>query len=105
MLLDVPCSNSGVFRRRPEARLRLGPDSLKKLRDQQAALLEKALPLLAPGGTLVYSTCSLEPEENREVLAEFLERHAEIILREDRFVLPRPDSPDGGYMARLESGT
>ncbi|MCZ6602088.1 MAG: methyltransferase domain-containing protein [Planctomycetota bacterium] len=105
VLLDVPCSNSGVFRRRPEARLRLGPDSLKKLRDQQAALLEKALPLLAPGGTLVYSTCSLEPEENREVLAEFLERHAEIILREDRFVLPRPDGPDGGYMARLESGT
>ena len=101
VLVDAPCSNSGVFRRRPEARWRLGPGSIPEHHCHQLRLLELAAPLLAPDGILIYSTCSLEPEENRDVVGEFLRRRDDFLLVTDDLVLPRPDGPDGGYMARL----
>lgn len=64
ILLDVPCSNTGVIRRRPDARWRFNAHRLQTLVHDQRAILANALTLLAPGGILVYSTCSLEPEEN-----------------------------------------
>lgn len=102
ILVDAPCSNSGVLRRRPEARWRLDPESIANHHRQQLLLLEKAAPLLAPDGVLVYSTCSLEPEENRDVVGEFLDRRIGYFLRTDLQVLPLPEGPDGGYMARIE---
>ncbi len=100
ILVDAPCSNTGVLRRRVEARWRLAPADVTTLAALQGALLARALPLLAPGGRLVYSTCSLEREENEDVLAASLaghpERRGEVLFR----AWPREES-DGGFAARL----
>jgi 16S rRNA (cytosine967-C5)-methyltransferase len=72
ILVDVPCSGTGTLARHPEIRWKLHAEDLKDLHDRQARLLGNALPHLAPGGRLVYSTCSLEPEENEFVVREVL---------------------------------
>jgi len=72
ILLDAPCSGTGTLARNPEIRWRLQPQDLAALQEKQKAMLRQALSQLAPGGRLVYSTCSLEPEENEEVLAAAL---------------------------------
>jgi len=72
ILVDVPCSGTGTLARHPEIRWRLRAEDLHELHARQAALLRNALPHLAPGGRLVYSTCSLEPEENELVVQEVL---------------------------------
>lgn len=69
ILCDVPCSGTGTLGRNPEIRLRLRPEELKRQAERQRAILAAALARLAPGGRLVYSTCSLEPEENEAVVA------------------------------------
>ncbi len=68
-LLDVPCSNTGVLSRRPEARHRFGTDQSARLLDVQRSIFELAMTLVRPGGWILYSTCSLEPEENEELVA------------------------------------
>ncbi len=72
ILVDVPCSGTGTLARHPEIRWKLRAEDLRDLHDRQASLLGNALPHLAPGGRLVYSTCSLEPEENEFVVREIL---------------------------------
>jgi 16S rRNA (cytosine967-C5)-methyltransferase len=72
ILVDVPCSGTGTLARHPEIRWKLGAQDLSDLHDRQARLLRNALPQLAAGGRLVYSTCSLEPEENELVVREVL---------------------------------
>ena len=72
ILIDAPCSGTGTLARHPEIRWRLRPEDLPDLHARQTLLLQKALPHLAPGGRLVYSTCSLEPEENEDVIREAL---------------------------------
>ncbi len=72
ILVDVPCSGTGTLARHPEIRWKLCAEDLRDLHDRQASLLGNALPHLAPGGRLVYSTCSLEPEENEFVVREVL---------------------------------
>ena len=69
MLLDAPCSGTGTLRRHPEIRWRLQPAAIATLASAQRELIAAAAELLAPGGCLLYSTCSLEPEENAEVVA------------------------------------
>ena len=81
ILVDAPCSGTGTVRRNPEIKWRLKPEDLPALAAKQTALLENALALLAPGGRLVYSTCSLEPEENEQVVEPFLARHKDLRLR------------------------
>jgi len=100
-LLDVPCSNTGVLRRRVEARWRIAPEDIASLAARQAELLEAAIRMLRTGGVLVYSTCSLEPEENDQAVRAFLSRHGEYRLESEDLVLPAADGPDGGYMARM----
>jgi 16S rRNA (cytosine967-C5)-methyltransferase len=73
ILVDVPCSGTGTFSRHPEIRWKLRAGDLRDLHERQARLLRNALPHLAPGGRLVYSTCSLEPEENEFVVREVLD--------------------------------
>ena len=80
ILLDAPCSNLGVLRRRPEARWNLTPEKTVAMAGQQSELLEKASALLAPNGRLVYATCSAEPEETIHVVNDFLSRHPEFKL-------------------------
>jgi 16S rRNA (cytosine967-C5)-methyltransferase len=101
ILVDAPCSNTGVMPRRVELRWRLRPEEIDRLRTVQLDLLNQASPLLKPGGVLVYSTCSLEPQENRQVVDEFLTGHTEFKLEHDHELLPFVDGVDGAYMARL----
>jgi 16S rRNA (cytosine967-C5)-methyltransferase len=103
ILVDAPCSNTGVMRRRVELRWRVRPEELQRLRVVQLDLLNQAAPLLKPGGVLVYSTCSLEPEENRQVVDEFLGGHAEFKLDHERELLPFVEHVDGAYVANLRN--
>jgi len=75
ILVDAPCSGTGTLARNPEIRWRLRPEDLPALAEKQTALLCHALEQLAPGGRVVYSTCSLEPEENEGVVAAALTAH------------------------------
>lgn len=96
VLLDVPCSNTGVIRRRPDVRLRLREERLEELVRQQGLLLEAASRWVCPGGRLVYSTCSLEAEENDGVVEAFLRRGGEWQLRQWRMSFPPDCGHDGG---------
>ncbi len=101
ILLDVPCSNTGVLGRRVDARWRLTKKSLLELRPVQLAIVQGAVPLLKPGGSLVYSTCSLEPEENEEMVEEILRLFPDLALVEQHLVLPGADGGDGAFAALL----
>ncbi|MDR1569356.1 MAG: 16S rRNA (cytosine(967)-C(5))-methyltransferase RsmB [Oscillospiraceae bacterium] len=80
VLIDAPCSGLGVALDKPDAKYRLTPERLAELINTQRALLSACAPLVKPGGTLVYSTCTLLPEENGEQVREFLEAHPEFSL-------------------------
>lgn len=80
ILVDAPCSGLGVIRRHPDIRWNRSPEDLKRYRKQQLALLSDTAPMLAPGGILVYATCSIEPEENEEVVTTFLKNHPDFSL-------------------------
>ncbi len=106
VLVDAPCSNSGVIARRPEARLRLSAKSVAGLAEQQEQLLEMATMLTKPGGRVVYSTCSIEVEENQQVVQQLLAVKPAWRLEFEQLTLPRwgpqPSAwRDGGYVARL----
>jgi 16S rRNA (cytosine967-C5)-methyltransferase len=101
ILVDAPCSNTGVMRRRVDLRWRIEPEEIARLRQEQLDLLRRAAPRLKPGGILVYSTCSLEPEENQEVIQRFLEEHPHFKLEREREVLPFADNVDGAFVARM----
>jgi 16S rRNA (cytosine967-C5)-methyltransferase len=101
ILIDAPCSNTGVMRRRVELRWRIRREEIQRLREGQMALLVQAAPLLKPGGVLVYSTCSLEAEENGAVVTEFLKGTPSFELESSRELLPFVDEVDGAYVARL----
>jgi 16S rRNA (cytosine967-C5)-methyltransferase len=114
VLLDAPCLGTGTFARHPDARWRVTPEALASLVQLQAELLESTAAVVASGGLLVYSTCSLEPEENQQQVADFLSRHPEF-RREpgdavspsllspegDLMILPQHHGMDGAYGARL----
>jgi 16S rRNA (cytosine967-C5)-methyltransferase len=105
ILVDAPCSNTGVMRRRVDLRWRISAEEILRLRQTQLDLLKLAATKLKPGGVLVYSTCSLEPEENGEVVNEFLRTHAGFKLESERELLPFADNVDGAYVARLKHST
>ncbi len=117
VLLDAPCTGLGTLREHPEIRWRLGPDDFARMARIQAAMIENAAALVAPGGALVYAVCSLAPPEGEGVVNDFLASHREFTL--DRkssaiakptelldsvgFLRTRPDreSRDGFFAARL----
>jgi len=101
ILIDAPCSNTGVMRRRVDLRWRIQPPEIARLSKAQAALLSQAASELKPGGTLVYSTCSLEKEENEQVVRRFLENHPGFKLENERQLLPFLDAVDGAFVANL----
>ena len=89
VLADVPCSGTGTLARNPEIKWRLKPTSLSELHAKQVAILSAALQQLAPGGRAIYSTCSLEPEENEAVIEEVLAADRDITLLDCRGELER----------------
>jgi 16S rRNA (cytosine967-C5)-methyltransferase len=118
VLVDAPCSGTGTFRRRPELRARLRPEDLLPLAARQGILLDRAAALVPEGGVLVYSVCSIEPEEGEGVVRAFLRRHPEFRLDDPGPWLPasagrfagsdgivrtvsEPEALDGFQAARL----
>ena len=113
VVADVPCSGLGIIRKKPDIRYK-NPKELAKLPREQRAILENAASYVRPGGTLIYSTCTVLPEENQEVVTWFLKEHPEFHL--SPFVLPAPIGgcdghltlwpqrwgTDGFYICRLE---
>jgi len=95
ILLDAPCTGTGTLARNPEIKWRLTPANIEELRQTQVQLLQQAMQALAPGGKLVYSTCSLEREENEEVVGAF---PLSMMRR-----IPGRDPGDGFFAAVLES--
>jgi 16S rRNA (cytosine967-C5)-methyltransferase len=102
ILIDAPCSNTGVMRRRVDLRWRISPDEILRLKRTQSDLLQRAATKLKPGGSLVYSTCSLEPAENSEVVKDFLLGHQNFRLETEHQLLPFAEGVDGAYVARLK---
>ena len=102
ILVDVPCSNTGVLGKRPEARWRITPDGMRELARVQANLLGRSLERLAPGGRLLYSTCSIEPDENRVIVDQVLKHFPQANVIEDELFVPgRP--ADGAYQALIDT--
>jgi 16S rRNA (cytosine967-C5)-methyltransferase len=105
ILVDAPCTNTGVMRRRVDVRWRLRPDDFVRMARQQLSILSAVRPFLKPGGSLVYSTCSLESEENEDVMESFLRAHSDFRLTTRAESLPFRDQFDGAFAAKLHQNT
>lgn len=106
ILVDAPCSNTGVLARRPEARYRFSAGRLRSLTALQGRLLDQAAGLAEKHTRIIYSTCSIEPEENEQAVQKFCERHSSWLLAESLLTLPeaaasRVACHDGGFVAEL----
>jgi 16S rRNA (cytosine967-C5)-methyltransferase len=114
VLLDAPCLGTGTFARHPDARWRVTEEALGRLSVDQGHLLDAVLPVVRPGGWLVYATCSLEPEENEEQVNRFLQQHSQfrrdpgealppelLTPAGDLLLLPQRHGVDGAFAARL----
>jgi 16S rRNA (cytosine967-C5)-methyltransferase len=118
VLVDAPCSGLGTLRRNPDARWRILPSDLEGLTTAQGAILASAADVLKPGGTLVYSTCTLLPEENEAIVDDFLRSHPDFrktpksslppavadFIGDEGYMrcLPHLHGTDGFFAARLE---
>lgn len=102
VLVDAPCSNTGVLRRRPDARWNWSEEKLAALVALQSEILDVCASRVEPGGVIVYSTCSNEPEENMSQVEAFLERHPDFSLAESRESVPHESGTDGAFAARRE---
>ncbi len=103
ILLDVPCTGSGVLRRNPDAKLWINSEKLHELQKIQQDILGKYAGYVKPGGLLVYSTCSIFPTENQNQIKEFLSLHGDAWkLISERFCDPRERSWDGFFIATLK---
>ena len=101
ILVDAPCSNTGVIRRRVDVRWRLTDEDFIRMPTQQLALVRRSAARLKRGGTLVYSTCSLEPEENEEVVEAVRRQLPALQLVETRRTVPFVDWVDGAFAAKF----
>jgi 16S rRNA (cytosine967-C5)-methyltransferase len=112
ILIDAPCSATGVIRRHPDIKLHRKAKDVEELIEQQALILTKLWPLLKPGGILIYATCSILPEENAGQVAHFLTTQSDASewpIQDDwgtaqhtgRQILPGQHNMDGFYYARL----
>jgi 16S rRNA (cytosine967-C5)-methyltransferase len=101
VLVDAPCSNTGVLRRRVDLRWRVQPAEIQRLQSAQVELLRQAAKRLKPGGVLIYSTCSLEEEENAEVVRQFLVEHSAFVQDRKRTLMPCVEKVDGAFCAKL----
>jgi len=103
ILIDAPCSNTGVLIKRVDARWRRSPEDIKNLSDIQLRILNNSAKLLKPGGIMVYSTCSIEKEENQEVIEKFLESNKNFVPDKIAPYLPWHIDQDKGYFQILQS--
>jgi 16S rRNA (cytosine967-C5)-methyltransferase len=101
ILVDAPCTNTGVMRRRVDVRWRVRPDDLTRMAKEQFVITRAVIALLKPGGVLVYSTCSLEPEENEQVVRRLLAEMPILRLEAETHSLPFRDGFDGAFAAKF----
>jgi 16S rRNA (cytosine967-C5)-methyltransferase len=103
VLVDAPCSNTGVLARRPEVRYRITREAIQEITKVQRDLLSQAARMLRPGGVLCYSTCSIQPEENQILVQSFLENNPGFNLKKDSLILPSAGEfdHDGSFAAVL----
>jgi 16S rRNA C967 or C1407 C5-methylase (RsmB/RsmF family) len=103
LLIDAPCSGTGTLRRNPAAKWKISPERLAECRADQLRILNDYTPRLKPGGRMVYATCSMEPEENEEVMETFLRNHPEFQrLTPDTHLYPhQSDNRRGHRLVRL----
>ena len=101
IILDVPCSNTGVLRRRVDARWRLTPEQIEELTEIQKTILTNASKCLKATGRLVYSTCSIESDENQDLIYPFAKSH-NLVVTETKQSLPHEDKQDGAFAALLK---
>lgn len=102
ILLDVPCSNTGVLRRRPDARWRFSEKRLKPLVGLQRSILDNTSRFLKPDGLLVYSTCSIEPEENKLLVTGWLNDNRNFKSVKTSFNFPSDNNSDGAFACALK---
>jgi 16S rRNA (cytosine967-C5)-methyltransferase len=115
VLVDAPCTGTGTLRRNPEIRWRISPSDVRELAARQQQILKNAAPMVKRGGRLIYSTCSVEPEENERVVAAFLRGNEEFGAARLRVPLrlqneagtgarmwPQRDGADGFFIAAFE---
>jgi 16S rRNA (cytosine967-C5)-methyltransferase len=101
IFVDAPCSGTGTLGRNPEIKWRLRPEELARFKERQLAILAQAATILEPTGNLLYATCSLEQEENEEVVTEFLRLHPSFALAREIWRLPGREEGDGFYAALI----
>lgn len=102
LLLDVPCSGTGVLRRNPDAKWKLTPAFLDRVRATQAEILDNYCKIVKAGGHMVYATCSIFPSENQAQVRQFLKNHPEFSLSGEQTLFPSAQNTDGFYMALME---
>jgi 16S rRNA (cytosine967-C5)-methyltransferase len=105
ILLDVPCSATGVIRRHPDIKLLRRAEDIPAFAGRQAAMLAALWPLLAPGGRLVYATCSALTAENATVVGAFLERHPDAVDATAQVVRSLGLTPEAGPGQRIAPGS
>lgn len=103
LLLDAPCTGMGVLRRHPDSKWKLTAESVKKVQDTQAQILDSYPTMLRPGGKLVYATCSIMPSENERQVMEFVAAHPEFEIEDMVHTWPS-EGYDGFFMARMKKG-
>jgi 16S rRNA (cytosine967-C5)-methyltransferase len=102
VLIDAPCSGLGVLKRNPDAKWKLQPEFLEKIKQTQSEILENYSKLVKKGGQLVYATCSVLPSENEKQVLHFLEKNEDFLFVKEKKVSPSKSGYDGFYMALLE---
>ncbi len=104
VLIDAPCTGSGTWRRNPDSKWRLRPNALEIRKREQQEALARAVPLLKPGGRLVYVTCSVLPEENDDAIAAFLASHPGFTAAKLKLDAPAHRTQHGMQMTPLQTG-
>lgn len=102
VLLDVPCSGLGVIRKKPDVKWKRKEEDLTELIEIQKQILETCSAYVKPGGTVVYSTCTVVKEENEKQVQAFLQKHKEFQLVKEVNLFPHRDGTDGFYIAKLQ---
>jgi 16S rRNA (cytosine967-C5)-methyltransferase len=105
ILIDAPCTNTGVMRRRVDLRWRLAREDFSRVPAEQLQIVRATIPLLKPGGVLVYSTCSIEPEENEGVVQAIAGEFPFLNVVEQISLLPFRDGFDGAFAAKFSNAS